>query len=172
MDQLPIRRIYPVPLEPVSSNNIYSTSRSGHRYMPQWAKDWKAEFKQFLEVADSFQGGKAKFNLETPPALCISAIYAPLRSKLFHKHAGRKRIDLTGFFKISEDCLAEHLGIDDRQNWEFHGGLRIAESIGSSYPFMFFLVQEITLDPGFAQFYEPFYGGKLFTLWDSVGIPR
>ncbi len=96
---------FTIPL-PMSLNNMYPTSKSGHRYMTDAGKVFKHVAGMCAMVAARDAGWEAGIG--------------PLGLRLVMWFANKRRTDLDNRVKAAMDSIAEGLDIDDSRFDELH----------------------------------------------------
>ncbi len=101
---------FTIPL-PLSLNNMYPTSKSGHRYMTKEGKSFKSAASMYAMVAARNAGWEAGWEAGSGPL--------GLRLVMWFLNTNRRR-DIDNRIKAAADAIAEGLGIDDSRFDELH----------------------------------------------------
>ena len=93
-----------IPIKPMTFNSVYSTARTGRRFMTKEGKDYK-------KILSIYANGLSHLRGLHEPLKFTFVVYGPWLNKAgkISKIAG----DLDGFLKMSQDAICEALEIND-----------------------------------------------------------
>lgn len=109
---------------PLSLNNVYSTSRSGRRFLTAKGKTFKELIKHATKRAQTAQGFVFNKNLEY---LSSEVFYYTPKLFTLSGKINQKKPDTSNCFKVLEDAIFETLGIDDCYNLDVDACMRFSK---------------------------------------------
>lgn len=108
-----------IKIKPMTFNSVYSTARTGRRFMTKEGKQYKALVSGYALVLRDLEGhdGPLKFSYE---------VHGPWLTKA--GNISKTLGDLDGFLKLLQDGICETLGINDACIVELSGKKVLADS--------------------------------------------